>query len=141
MSTLPSSATLVLTAVRRMMLSEIIKQPAAETITVPRDLFTLIIPSISEVLDTIAILEEAGLAADRLHRELAIARADVAHLEARLRVSEAAHGRCPHELDPAGKGRLEAEHHRLTMAPVIDISAWFGRGRRQSGPEKNGGAS
>ena len=135
-----SSAHLVLTAVQSMMMAEVIAQPAAVTITVRRDMFTLIAASLGEVLDTIAVLEESAAAGERIARELRIAQGDIARLEMQLtaRDLERIGGSLP---QPMAKSREERE--LIAAAKVIDLSEALRRELRGSRrpPSPDGGAA
>jgi hypothetical protein len=82
------NASMVLTDIRNLMFAEVITQPAAPTITVRREMFTLLGASLAEQAATVARLEAGAAEADRLKRDLAIAEADKANLELRLTIAE-----------------------------------------------------
>ena len=136
-----SSAHLVLTAVQSMMMAEVIAQPAAVTITVRRDMFTLIAASLGEVLDTIAVLEESAAAGERIARELRIAQGDIARLEMQLTARDLERIGTPSPYRPMAKSREERE--LVAAAKVIDLSEALRRELRGSRrpPSPDGGAA
>ena len=121
-----------------MMLAEVIAQPAAVTITVRRDMFTLIAAALTEVIDTVAILEDGASAADRLVRELRIARAEIARLELH------ATARDLDRISPTnerGSTMRHPLHRHRGEADVIDLVEVFRRERGAQPVPPDGGSA
>ncbi|WP_333822823.1 hypothetical protein [Pinisolibacter sp.] len=78
---LPSA---VLREIRRMLEVEIVAQPAIGTIEIARSGIVLAIAALADVASEVEVLEESRDVADRLCRELAIARAEIERLQLQL---------------------------------------------------------
>jgi hypothetical protein len=105
-------------------------QPAAETITLPRDIVAMALAGLADTIDRVEEAVEGSAAADRLIQELAIAKADVGRLETRIAVMEA-RGHCPRPVVVSLEtSQTERAHRRGT---VIDLTEEFGRERREAG--------
>lgn len=119
-------SSLILAEIRQCLFAEIASTKAAATIAMRRDIVTLIAASLGEVIDDIRALEEASAAADRLTRELNIARAAYKQLELQL-IARDLERISPSPYSPAGKGRIERLAGRIRRrftdgGEIIDIS-------------------
>lgn len=134
-ATAPST---VLQELQMMLVAELMAQPAA--IVLSRQIVSIAQAAIGEIAAQVEVLEESAAAADRLQQELAIARADIARMELRMRVREV--DASARSWDPSGKGKVERLHRR--DAVVVDLGAILARemgGTSRSQPSDGGDAA
>lgn len=128
--------TLVLRAMSSRFTTELASQPAAETITLPRDILVFALAALADTIERVDEAVEGAAAADRLIQELGIAKAEIGRLETRIAVMEAG-GRCPRPVSvvPSPHRPLEksAEERARCRGKVIDLTDAFGRERREAG--------
>lgn len=134
----------VLAAIRERLVDEVVSTNAPE-IAIKRSTVVLIVASLTEQIDALAVLEESSRASDRIAAELRLARADILRLEQELRVAREIARRAFHDRanpaskalvldrtwDPTGKGALEAAHRR--SAEVVDLTPILAREHREAG--------
>jgi hypothetical protein len=132
---------MTLAAMRDCLVAEASAVTVTDTITLGRSIVWLLIAALGETVDDVDALAEGAAAADRLQRELAVARAEIGRLETRLATTEAS-DRCPMPLDPyhpMGKSRLERDFRRQERdsrrggADIVDLSAILERERCATG--------
>ena len=132
---------LTLGAIREALIAEVMAVPAAETVTIWRSTVWLVIGSLADTSDRVEALFEAAAAADRLIRELAIARAEIGRLETRLAVMTA-NARCPWPVVPAvSKGRAERAHRRGEVVDLTEVLRREQLDRSRPQPPIGGGAA
>lgn len=146
----------VIGEIRALLIAELMARPAPEPVVLSRSVATILAASLSEQIDRVATLAEGSALADRLLRELHIARAEIERLELQLVARDLAGvdqpgggGGAPVAvLCSRAKGAIERRHHRPAGRPggaeIVDLREALAREHRTAGhpvSDTDGGAA